>query len=120
MHETTDIARTVGPGVWRCIRLTERKHEDVLDYRTSEGLPFVSWFPLDVGALAGPDGPLGAIAEQAGATPAQVALAWLLARAENMLTIPGTGSMAHLEENVAAARLRLSDEQITELDALAG
>ncbi|WP_194923921.1 aldo/keto reductase [Catenulispora pinisilvae] len=99
--------------------VTERKHEDVLDYCTRESLPFVSWFPLDFGALARVGGPLDGIAAQLAATPAQVALAWLLARAENMVAIPGTASMAHMEENVAAAGLRLSPEQFKELDALA-
>jgi pyridoxine 4-dehydrogenase len=98
--------------------LIQRKHEDVLDYCTREGLPFISWFPLGIGALARPDGPLGAIAAEADAIPAQLALAWLLARAENMIAIPGTTSVTHLEENVAAASLRLTAEQITELNAL--
>jgi len=96
----------------------ERKHEDVLDYCTREGLPFISWFPLDIGALARAGGPLDGVAAQLAATPAQVALAWLMARAENMVAIPGTASMAHMEENVAAAALRLSPEQFKELDAL--
>jgi pyridoxine 4-dehydrogenase len=100
--------------------LIQRKHEDVLDYCTRQGLPFISWFPLGIGALARPDGPLGAIAAEADAIPAQLALAWLLARAENMIAIPGTTSVTHLEENVAAASLRLTAEQITELNALVG
>lgn len=99
--------------------ITERKHEDVLDHCTREGLPFISWFPLDIGALAGPDSRIGALAARIGATPAQVALAWLLARAENMVPIPGTSSTAHLEENVGAATVRLSAAQLTELNALA-
>ena len=99
--------------------VTERKHEDVLDYCTREGLPFVSWFPLDIGALTRAGGPLDGVAAQLAASPAQVALAWLMARAENMVAIPGTSSLAHMEENVAAAALRLSPEQFKELDALA-
>jgi pyridoxine 4-dehydrogenase len=98
--------------------LIQRKHEDVLDYCTREGLPFISWFPLGIGTLARPDGPLAGIAAEADVTPAQLALAWLLARAENMIAIPGTTSVTHLEENVAAASLRLTAEQITELNAL--
>lgn len=113
-REITDIA-----SVQNQYSITERKHEDVLEYCTREGLPFISWFPLGIGALAQPDGPLGGIAAQAGATPAQVALAWLLGRAENMVPIPGTSSIAHLEENVAAAAVRLSPEQVAELNALA-
>ncbi|MFJ9032677.1 aldo/keto reductase [Streptomyces sp. NPDC102274] len=99
--------------------ITERKHEDVLEYCAREGLPFISWFPLDIGALARPDSPLRGLAAQIDATPAQVALAWLLARAENLVPIPGTASMTHLEENIAAATVRLSPAQITELNALA-
>ncbi|MFC8082668.1 aldo/keto reductase [Streptomyces sp. NPDC057340] len=100
--------------------ITQRKHEDVLDHCTREGLPFISWFPLDIGALARPDSPLSGLAAQTGTTPAQIALAWLLARAENMVPIPGTASMPHLEENIAAAKVRLDPAQIAELNALAG
>ncbi|MFG3101574.1 aldo/keto reductase [Streptomyces sp. NPDC048182] len=100
--------------------VTQRKHEDVLDHCTRQGLPFVSWFPLDVGALARPDSPLSGVAAQIGATPSQVALAWLLARAENLVPIPGTASTAHLEENVAAATVRLDAARITALNTLAG
>ncbi|MET9256711.1 aldo/keto reductase [Streptomyces sp. NPDC003717] len=100
--------------------VTQRKHEDVLDHCTRLGLPFVSWFPLGIGALARPDSPLSGVAEQIGATPSQVALAWLLARAENLVPIPGTASTAHLEENVAAATVRLDAARITALNALAG
>jgi aryl-alcohol dehydrogenase-like predicted oxidoreductase len=99
--------------------VTERKHEDVLEYCTRERLPFISWFPLDIGTLAQADSPLGGFAAQTGATPAQIALAWLLARAKNIIAIPGTSSISHLEENAAAASVRLSLEQIAELNALA-
>lgn len=109
-REITDIA-----SVQNQYSITERKHEDVLEYCIREGLPFICWFPLGIGALSRPDGPLGGIAAQSGATPAQVALAWLLARARNIVAIPGTSSIAHLEENVAAASVRLSPEQIAEL-----
>lgn len=100
--------------------ITQRKHEDVLDHCTREGLPFIAWFPLDIGALAQPDSPLGGLAARTGTTPAQIALAWLLARAENMVPIPGTASMPHLEENIAAATVRLDPARIAELNALAG
>jgi len=113
-REITDIA-----SVQNHYSLTERKHQDVLEYCTHQGLPFISWFPLGIGALASPDGPLGGFAAQAGATPAQVALAWLLARARNVIAIPGTSSIAHLEENVAAASVQLTPDQIAELDTLA-
>lgn len=111
----TDIA-----SVQNQYSVTERKHEDVLDYCTREGLPFISWFPLDIGILARPYGPLGGLARQIGATPAQVALAWLLARAGNLVPIPATASITHLEENVAAATVRLTPEQVAELNELAG
>jgi len=113
-RKITDIA-----SVQNQYSITDRRHEDVLEYCVREDLPFISWFPLGIGALASPDGPLGGIAAQAGATPAQVALAWLLARAKNMIAIPGTSSITHLEENVAAAAVRLTSEQIAELNALA-
>lgn len=95
-----------------------REHENVLAHCAEEGLPFISWFPLDMGALAGQDSPLGDLAAQTGATPAQVALAWSLAHAENNVPIPGTASLAHLEENIAAAAVRLSPSQLDALDAL--
>lgn len=110
----TDIA-----SVQNQYSVMEHKHEDVLEYCTHEGLAFISWFPLDVGTLAQPDSPLSGIAAHVGATPTQIALAWLLARAENMVTIPGTSSIAHLGENVAAAAMRLTPEQVAKLNALA-
>ena len=100
--------------------VTERKHEDVLDHCTRERLPFIAWFPLDMGALTGPDSPLSGLAARTGATPAQLALAWLLARAENMVPIPGTASLPHLEENTAAAAVRLDPAQLAELNTLVG
>jgi aryl-alcohol dehydrogenase-like predicted oxidoreductase len=99
--------------------LTERKHEDVLDYCEEQGIGFIPWFPLAAGKLAEPGGPVARIAEAHDATTGQVALAWLLQRSEVMLPIPGTGSVAHLEENVAAADLQLTDEQVAELDRAA-
>jgi aryl-alcohol dehydrogenase-like predicted oxidoreductase len=91
--------------------LVKRSAEDVLDYVEAEGLAFIPWFPIAMGRLADPGGPLDATAAELGATPAQVALAWLLRRSPAMIPIPGTSSVAHLEENVAAAALQLSDEQ---------
>lgn len=94
-----------------------RRHEDVLDYCAREGIAFLPWYPLDAGRLAGPDGPLAAAARQLGATPAQVALAWLLRRDDVVLPIPGTSRVEHLEENVAAAALGLPDDVYRVLDA---
>jgi aryl-alcohol dehydrogenase-like predicted oxidoreductase len=94
----------------------ERRDEDVLETCESEGLAFIPWFPLKTGELAAGGGVIADIAEAHGATPAQVALAWLLAHSPALLPIPGTASVAHLEENVAAAHLQLSDEEIKALD----
>lgn len=99
--------------------LTNRQSEDVLDYCEREGIGFIPWFPLAAGKLAEPGGPVADAAAHHDATPGQVALAWLLHRSPVMLPIPGTGSVAHLEENVAAAELHLSDEEIARLDAAA-
>ena len=95
--------------------LADRSSEDVLDYCEAEGLAFIPWFPIATGTLAGADGPLAAMSRDHGATPSQLALAWLLRRSPVMLPIPGTSSVAHLEENVAAASVQLSDEEFETL-----
>jgi pyridoxine 4-dehydrogenase len=95
--------------------LTERKSEDVLEHCEANGIGFIPWFPLAAGKLAEPGGPVAEIAEAHGATGGQVALAWLLARSPVMLPIPGTGSIEHLEENVAAAELELGDDELARL-----
>jgi pyridoxine 4-dehydrogenase len=100
--------------------LTNRQHEDVLEYCEQQGIGFIPWFPLAAGKLAERGGAVAEIAAAHGATPGQVALAWLLARSPVMLPIPGTGSVEHLEENVAAAALQLSDEERAALDRAAG
>ncbi|MFC9435708.1 aldo/keto reductase [Nocardia sp. NPDC057030] len=97
--------------------LTVRGWDAVVDYCTLERIPFVAWWPVMSGALAQPGGVVAEIAAQTGSSPAQVALAWLLARSDLLCPIPGTSSIAHLEENVAAAALRLTDEQIATLTA---
>ena len=94
--------------------LGDRHAADVLAACQEGGIAFIPWFPLNAGALAEPGGPAAAIAAAHEATPAQVALAWLLAT-EATLPIPGTGSVAHLEENLAAAALELSDSEVAEL-----
>ena len=94
----------------------DRHSEDVLEACEQAGIGFIPWFPLAVGSLARPGGPLDEIAHDHDATPGQVALAWLLARSEVMLPIPGTASLEHLEENVAAADLELA---ATDLDRIA-
>ena len=95
--------------------LTDRASEDVLDYCEREGIGFIPWFPIAAGRLTEPGGPVDRLERETGATPAQIALAWLLARSPVMLPIPGTSSVAHLEENVAAAAVELSDGQIAQL-----
>jgi aryl-alcohol dehydrogenase-like predicted oxidoreductase len=100
--------------------LDERRHEDVLDYCEAQEIGFIPWNPLHAGNLANKGGPVDEAAERTGATPAQVALSWLLRRSEVMLPIPGTSNMEHLEENIAAAERELPDdlyEQLTEATA---
>ena len=99
--------------------LTNRRSEDVLRHCEAEGIGFIPWFPLAAGELAQPGGPVADAAAAHGATPGQVALAWLLQRSEVMLPIPGTSSVAHLEENVAAAGLTLAPDEVERLDAAA-
>jgi pyridoxine 4-dehydrogenase len=97
--------------------LTERHSEAVLDACERDGIGFIPWFPLATGDLARPGGALDELARSHDATPGQLALAWLLARSPVMLPIPGTGSMAHLEENVAAADLELAPHEVERLAA---
>lgn len=98
--------------------LVHRKSEDVLDYCEAEGIAFIPWYPLAAGKLAQQGSVLSEIALQMNATPSQIALAWVLQRSPVMLPIPGTSSIAHLEENVAAAEIALSDADFAELDAV--
>ena len=95
--------------------LTDRGSEDVLDFCEREGIGFIPWFPLATGELARSGGPLDEIADRHGATPGQIALAWLLMRSPVMLPIPGTSSVEHLDENVGAADIRLEAEEFEEL-----
>ena len=96
--------------------LADRAAEDVLDYCEEQGIGFIPWFPLASGDLAKPGGPLADAAERHAASPGQVALAWLLHRSPVMLPIPGTGSVEHLRENVAAAELKLTEDEVAALD----
>lgn len=95
--------------------LTNRDAEPLLDHCTEHGIGFIPWFPLATGRLTEPGGPLEALAAEHDATPSQLALAWLLRRSPVMLPIPGTSSVAHLEDNVAAAELELTDDQFEAL-----
>jgi pyridoxine 4-dehydrogenase len=96
--------------------LVTRDSEDVLDYCEKHGIGFIPWYPLAAGDLAQPGSLLDGIAKKHKATPAQIALAWVLKRSPVMLPIPGTGKVKHLEENVAAAQVVLSDEDFAALD----
>lgn len=95
--------------------LTDRSSEDVLEYATENGIGFIPWAPISAGELAQPGGPLDAAAKGLGATTSQVALAWLLRRSPMMMPIPGTGSVRHLEENMAAADVVLDDATYEDL-----
>ena len=96
--------------------LSDRSSEDVLAYCERHGIGFIPWFPLAAGDLAKPGSKLAEIGKRHGATPGQVALAWLLRRSPIMLPIPGTSKFAHLEENVAAVNIELSDAEFVALD----
>lgn len=116
--EQIEAARKVFPvsTVQNRYSLIDRRHEAVLDYCEANGIAFIPWFPLAAGELAKPGGPADAVAKAKGATPAQIAIAWLLKRSPVMLPIPGTSRLAHLEENVAAASITLTDAQFQTLD----
>jgi pyridoxine 4-dehydrogenase len=98
--------------------LVDRGSEDVVEHCEREHIGFIPWFPLATGDLSRRDGPLTAFSERLGATPSQVAVAWLLHRSQVILPIPGTASVAHLEENVEAALIGLTDDQVAELGKL--
>ena len=114
-----EAARTITPiaTVQNLYNLSDRSAEPVLDYCEREGIGFIPWFPMATGALASRGGPLRSMADRLAVTPAQIALAWLLQRSPVMLPIPGTSTVAHLEENVDAARIDLTSEQVRQLDA---
>jgi aryl-alcohol dehydrogenase-like predicted oxidoreductase len=96
--------------------LGNRSAEPVLDRCEAEGIAFIPWFPLNTGGLADEGGPLAEAAERHGASPAQLALAWLLHRSPVMLPIPGTSKVDHLEDNMKAAAIDLSDEEVAALE----
>jgi aryl-alcohol dehydrogenase-like predicted oxidoreductase len=117
--EEIEMARRVLPvvSVQNRYNLQDRAQwESVVDHCEAEGIAFIPWFPLAAGPLAQEGGPVDRIARRLGATPGQVALAWLLRRSPVMLPIPGTSKVKHLEENVAGAALELDDEAMRELD----
>jgi len=113
-REITDIV-----SVQNLYNLSNRKAEDVLEEAESGGIAFIPWFPLATGELARDGGPLDEMSKRLNAKPAQIALAWLLRRSPAILPIPGTSSVVHLEDNMAAAGLQLSDEDFETLSNLA-
>jgi aryl-alcohol dehydrogenase-like predicted oxidoreductase len=105
-RQTAEIA-----SVQNRYNLTDRASEPLLDHCEAAGIGFIPWFPLATGKLSEPGGPLTTLASETGATPSQLALAWLLRRSPVMLPIPGTSQVAHLEDNLEAASVELTDEQ---------
>jgi pyridoxine 4-dehydrogenase len=114
-------ARTIVPivSVQNRYSITDRGSEDVLEYCEKEKIGFIPWFPLGAGRVSGSESPIRRIAARWKATPSQVALAWLLARSPAVLPIPGTSKVKHLEENVAAAELKMDANIMQELDRMA-
>lgn len=114
-------ARTIVPivSVQNRYSVTDRGSQDVLKYCEEEKMGFIPWFPLAAGRVSGSESPISRVAAQWKATPSQVALAWLLARSPVMLPIPGTSKVKHLEENVAAAELKVDAKKMQELDRMA-
>jgi pyridoxine 4-dehydrogenase len=99
--------------------VSQRQHEDVLAYCEQHSIAFIPWFPVAAGKLAQPGGKLDEVSRRHGATVAQLSLAWLLHKSPVMLPIPGTSSVAHLEENMKAADIPLSSEEMKEIEAAA-
>ncbi|HEY0277784.1 MAG TPA: aldo/keto reductase [Solirubrobacterales bacterium] len=105
--------------VQNLFNLTNRAAEPLLDFSEKNDIGFIPWFPLATGKLVEEGGPLAEIAADTGAEPSQLALAWLLKRSPVMLPIPGTSSVAHLDQNLGAAELELTDEQFEALNGVA-
>jgi len=110
-------AQTIVPivSVQNRYSVANRGSEDVLEFCEKQKMAFIPWFPLGAGQLSGGDSPIRRVAEQLNATPSQVALAWLLSRSPVMLPIPGTSRIEHLEEDVAAAALKVDESKMHEL-----
>jgi aryl-alcohol dehydrogenase-like predicted oxidoreductase len=116
--EELQAAQRVAPiaAVQNLYNVADRKSEALLEYAEQNDIAFIPWFPLATGKLAEPGGPLAKVAAEHGsATPSQLALAWLLRRSPVMLPIPGTSSVSHLEDNIAAAALQLTDDEFKAL-----
>jgi aryl-alcohol dehydrogenase-like predicted oxidoreductase len=113
LEQVLDIADVVS--VQNRYSLADRGSEDVLERCEELGIGFIPWFPLAAGRLANDRGAVADVARERGATPTQIALAWLLAHSPVLLPIPGTSRVKHLEENVAAASTQLTDEELERL-----
>jgi pyridoxine 4-dehydrogenase len=118
--EQLAAALAVAPiaAVQNLYNLAQRASDPVVDLAAERGIAFIPYFPVAMGAHTGPDGPVAAVAHEVGATPAQVALAWLLHRSPTVVPIPGTGSAEHLGENLGALDVALTPDQFARLDAL--
>ena len=115
LEQAGEVAEIVS--VQNLFNLADRSAEPLLEHAEAQGIAFIPWFPLATGKLAQPGGPLDSLAREHDATPSQLALAWLLRRSPVMLPIPGTSSVAHLEDNLAAASLELTDAEFDRLTA---
>jgi pyridoxine 4-dehydrogenase len=116
-HEIDQVRKIIKVvSVQNMYNVGDRQHEDVLEYCEKHAIAFIPWFPVAAGKLAQPGGALDGIAKRLGATVSQLSLAWLLHRSEVMLPIPGTSKVAHLEENMKAAELKLSDADMKEIE----
>jgi aryl-alcohol dehydrogenase-like predicted oxidoreductase len=116
VDELEEAGKTVKiASVQNLYNLADRSAQSVLDYAEAHDIAFIPWFPLATGALAGADSPLTRLAKERELAPSQLALAWLLQRSPVMLPIPGTSSVAHLEENTAAATVNLTEEEFEAL-----
>ncbi len=113
LHRAQEIVPVVS--VQNRYSLADRASDDVIDECERQGIPFLPWWPLAVGDLARPGGMLDEVGTAHDATPAQVALAWLLARSPVVVVIPGTASLDHLEENVGAAEVELTDDEFARI-----
>ncbi|WP_112247623.1 aldo/keto reductase [Kribbella monticola] len=118
VEEAAAIAPIVS--VQNLYNLSQRDDEDLVEYAEKNGLGFIPWFPLATGELAKAGGPLAKIAESHHASPSQLALAWLLKRSPVMLPIPGTSSVAHVEDNINAAKVELTQEEFDQLTTAVG
>ena len=117
--EQLRAAQAVAPiaSVQNLYNLANRSAEELLDYSAANSIAFIPWFPLATGELAKPGSPLASLAQRHGVSASQLALAWLLHRSPVMLPTPGTASVAHLEDNVAAAGITLSEQEYAALES---